>query len=536
MNAWHPALEVVKSCLKAGVREFVVCAGARNAALLEALARAEAAGAARVWRHFEERSAGFFALGRTLETALPCAVLTTSGTAAAELLPAIIEAFYQGRPLLAITADRPAAYRGSGAPQAIEQAGLFGPYAGAGGLAGWDGTQPLHLNVELEETFELGDERFSAADCGEFNPPRQRIDVAALARWLRADAYLGTVVLVGGLEPAEREEVFHFCQALGAPVVADATSGLREALQRLALPDGDRMLQAHPPGRVLRLGDVPSGRFWRDLEDLTHVSVWSICRTGLPGLARPSQVVRGALDQVLAALGEVAPIGDALDYLPRASRRAALIDELLETYPDSEPALLRVLSQYVSLGGGLFLGNSMPIREWNLFAQIERPMPSVRANRGANGIDGQISTWLGWSADLTESWAVVGDLTALYDLAAPFVLGQLECRGRVLAVINNGGGKIFERLPQLQAMSPRAVEWMTHPQRADFGGFATLWGMAHVRIHTPADFDRLGAPGAATVLLELVPDPNQTRHFWAAWDRHGAAGRPGVERVPRPNL
>lgn len=521
MNAWHPALEVVKSCLKAGVREFVVCAGARNAALLEVLARAEAGGVVRVWRHFEERSAGFFALGRTLETALPCAVVTTSGTAAAELLPAVIEAFYQNRPLLAITADRPAAYRGSGAPQVIEQPGLFGTYAFAGAIADWDGRHPLHLNIEFEEAFEIGETSFSTADCGEFKPARERIDVAALARWLRADAYLGTVVLLGGLEPDEREDVFHFCQALGVPVLADATSGLREALHHLVLPDGDRLLQAHPPGRILRLGDVPSGRFWRELENLTHVSVWSVCRNGLPGLARPSNVIRGPLDRVLAALGEVEEIGDALDYLPRCARRAALIDELLETYPDSEPSLLRALSHYVSLASGLFLGNSMPIREWNLFAQMERPVPSVRANRGANGIDGQISTWLGWSAEVTETWAVLGDLTVLYDLAAPFVLGQIDCRGRVLAVINNSGGKIFERLPRLQTMSPRAIEWMTNPHAADLTGFAALWGMQHLRVRTPDDFDRFGETSDTTTLLELIPDPVQTQQFWSAWDRLG---------------
>jgi 2-succinyl-5-enolpyruvyl-6-hydroxy-3-cyclohexene-1-carboxylate synthase len=522
VNAWQAALEVVKSCLKAGVREFVVCAGARNAALLEALARAEAAGVARVWRHFEERSAGFFALGRSMETALPCAVVTTSGTAAAELLPSLIEAFYQARPLLAITADRPAAFRGTGAPQAIEQPGLFGPYAYAGSLAEWDGKRPLHLNIELEESLEFGDESFTPADGGEFKPARERIDVAALARWLRADRHLGIVVMVGGLEPDEREEVFHFCQALGAPVVADATSGLREALHRVALRDGDRLLHARPPAKILRLGDVPSGRFWRDLEDLTHISVWSICRNGLPGLARPSQVVRGSLERVLAALGEIEEVGDALDYLPLCSRRGVLIDELLETYPDSEPSLLRTLSHYVSLGGGLFLGNSLPIREWNLFAQMERPVPSVRANRGANGIDGQVSTWLGWSAEVTETWALLGDLTALYDLAAPFVLGQLACRGRVLAVINNGGGKIFERLPRLQAMSPSAIAWMTNPQAADLAGFATLWGMDHLRIRRPDDFDRFSEASETTLLLELVPDPNQTQQFWAAWDRVGA--------------
>jgi 2-succinyl-5-enolpyruvyl-6-hydroxy-3-cyclohexene-1-carboxylate synthase len=518
VNSWYPALEVVKSCLKAGVGEFVVCAGARNAALLEALARAEAAGLVRVWRHFEERSAGFFALGRTMETAQPCAVITTSGTAVAELLPAVIEAHYQGRPLVAITADRPAAFRGTGAPQTIEQPGIFGNHAWQGTFADWDGNQPLHLNVEFEEAFEAGDENFAGEALGEFKPVKERLNVAALARWLREEHYKGIVVLVGGLEPDEREDVFHFCQDLGAPVVAEATSGLREALQSLAIHDADRVLKSRPPGKILRLGEVPSGRFWRDLEELPQVSVWSVCRNGLPGLARESGVVRGELERVIQALGPIELADDALDYLAGAGSRAVKIDELLEIYPDSEPALLRTLSNYASIGGGLFLGNSMPIREWNQFSQWLRPVPSVRANRGANGIDGQVSTWLGWSADVSETWAVVGDLTALYDLAAPFVLEQIHCQGRVLAVINNGGGKIFERLPRLQSMSPRAVEWMTNPQTADLSGFATLWGMKHLRIRTVDDFDQFEA-GEKTLLLEIVPDAAQTTAFWAAWDR-----------------
>ncbi len=517
MNSWNAAVAVVKNCLKAGVSEFVVCAGARNAALLEALARAEAAGLVRVWRHFEERSAGFFALGRTQETSQPCAVITTSGTAVAELLPAIIEAHYQARPLVAITADRPAEYRGTGAPQTIEQPGIFGTYAWQGDFSDWDGNQPLHLNVEFEEAFEADDENFSTTALVEFRPVKAKLNVADLARWLREAPYKGLVVLVGGLEPDEREEVFHFCQDLGAPVVAEATSGLREALQSLAIHDADRVLSASPPGKILRLGEVPSGRFWRDLETLPQVSVFSACRNGLPGMARASKVVTGSLDRVIPALGPIELVDDALGYLDGANSRAVKIDELLEIFPDSEPALLRTLSNYAAIGSGLFLGNSMPIREWNLFAQWARPVTSVRANRGANGIDGQVSTWLGWSADLTDTWAVVGDLTALYDLAAPFVLDQINNQGRVLTVINNGGGKIFERLPRLQSMSPRAVEWMTNPQSADLAGLATLWGMKHLQIRTVDDFDQFEI-GEKALLLEIIPDATQSQAFWAAWD------------------
>ncbi len=119
------AAQALEACLARGVREFVVCAGARNVPLVLGAARCRGA---KVWNHFEERGAAFFALGRVRDSSLPVAVVTTSGTAAAELLPAVIEAHYQERPLIVITGDRPECYRGSGAPQAIEQAGLFGTY------------------------------------------------------------------------------------------------------------------------------------------------------------------------------------------------------------------------------------------------------------------------------------------------------------------------------------------------------------------------------------------------------------------------
>jgi len=516
VDTWKTAVETIHRCLDAGIREFVICAGARNATLIEALARAESAGKVRLWRHFEERSAGFFALGRTMKTAKPCAMVTTSGTAAAELLPAIIEAHYQSRPLVAITADRPEAFRQSGAPQAIVQPGIFSYYAHRNKIEEWDGKGPLHLNPELGEDFIPGDEDFADATPAEFEPAKDRLDVAALARWLRDDLYRGLVVMIGGLDPEEQEEVFHFCSELGAPVVAEATSGLREALQALAIHDDNHVLRANPPGKVLRLGGVPSGRFWRDLEELPEVSVWSICRNGLPGLARSSEVTRGPLNRVILALGPIEPAEDALDLLHHSSARATRIDELHERFPDSEPALVRTISNYACLGRGLFLGNSLPIREWNSFAQWARPMRNIRANRGANGIDGQISTWLGWTADDSETWALIGDLTALYDLAAPFVLGQMNQSGLVLAVLQNHGGGIFKNLPRLASMSPRAAECMTNPHQAELAGFATLWGMTHLQVRRADDLDAFDPNGKVT-LLEVVPDAEQTAQFWKEW-------------------
>ena len=197
--------------------------------------------------------------------------------------------------------------------------------------------------------------------------------------------------------------------------------------------------------------------------------------------------------------------------------RAAEIDEMLEAHPDSEPGMLRTLSTYAALGSGVFLGNSLPIREWNLFGQWEQPVQEVRANRGANGIDGQISTWLGWSSQDADSWCVVGDLTALYDLAAPALLGQVERKGRVLVVVNNGGGRIFSRVARLAAMNERARQLMLNPHEVSLEGWASMWGMRHLRVESQDDFDGL-EPGDQPLLVELRPSAEETAAFWKRWD------------------
>ncbi len=511
VNSWEKAVGVLTDAVKAGVGEFTVCGGARNAVLLEVLSQMEEAGKVKVWSHFEERSAGFFALGRTMATGKPCAVVVTSGTAVAELLPAVVEAFYQARPLMLITADRPEDFADSGAPQAIMQAGIFSGYASED-LETWEGKAPLHLNVALDEDFTIGEADFSGLATGGFSVDFGRPNVGVLARWLRERTRNGLVVIVGDLDEAEHEEAFHFCRELAAPVVVEATSGLREALRNLAVMGEDAALKNRPPSKVLRLGGVPSGRFWRDLESLPDVSVWSVCRNGLRGLGRGAEVTQGTLDRILPAIGDVEKIGDVADLLEGAKARAQRIEEALAAFPDSEQGWMRTLSVYASVAGGVYLGNSLPIREWNAYAQWERPVRLVRANRGANGIDGQISSWLGASADEQDAWGIFGDLTALYDLAGLKMLGQVETKGRVMAVINNGGGRIFDRVPRLAAMSGKAKDWMAAESPVDFAALAKAWGMDHLRVTRADEFDGAGGDGKAT-LLEIVPDVGQTRGF-----------------------
>lgn len=136
------ARELIETVRAFGVIDFCVCSGSRNAPLIAVIDDA--------YSFVDERSAAFFAVGRARRDARPVAVITTSGTAVAELLPAAIEAYYSGVPLVLITADRPARYRGTGAPQAIEQETIFGVYAERD-VSAWNRRMPLHINMEFDE-------------------------------------------------------------------------------------------------------------------------------------------------------------------------------------------------------------------------------------------------------------------------------------------------------------------------------------------------------------------------------------------------
>ena len=524
VNDTDIAQQVIEQCLAKGVREFVVCSGARNIPLINALVSYEDVV---VWSHFEERAAGFYALGRMMDTREPCAVITTSGTAVAELLPSVVESYYQGRPLLVISADRPSSFRGSGAPQAIEQPGIFGNYVGEcvdiegkveGVFEGWTGRMPWHLNVCLGEGEVTKPADTKSIEASEWSLEREKFNVASLVKFFD-DAWKGIVVCLGGLEPEDRPVVFDFLKALKIPVVVDPTSGFRELLDGLSIVDPDRLLKGAMIGKVLRIGDVPVGRFWRDLENLPQIDVLNLSRTGFSGLARKSETIKGDISRVIKGIGQVEEVGDVTDLLRSNSRHAAQIDELLERFPDSEPSFVRMTSIYATMAESVYLGNSLPIREWSLFAQRDKEVPFelVRANRGANGIDGQLATWAGWTHGINDAWILLGDLTALYDLSAPSLLQDCDAEGRVIVVMNNGGGRIFDRLPRVQKMDSAQRGIITNEHAFNFESWAMMWGWDYQRVD---DIDDLEIePTSVPLVVELVPCEKQTANFWEAYKK-----------------
>jgi 2-succinyl-5-enolpyruvyl-6-hydroxy-3-cyclohexene-1-carboxylate synthase len=597
-----------------GVVDFVVCAGARNVPLVGSLLERCQDLNLRVWHHFDERAAAFFALGLGKGTGDPVAVLTTSGTAVAELLPAAIEAYYSGIPLVWVTADRPVDFRGSGSPQAIEQAGIFGPYAmaldveaveGLTSLRDWTRDAPLHLNVcfdepraddrnaswepepSVAERANVPTERPDDAHPGSVaasatadafigapvaeranvptgrpkdahpgsvaasatadafmgapvveraNVPTERPDDAhpgSVAASATADAFIvapvaeranvpterpddahpgsvaasatafcsdreGLLVLLGELPSSWRPSVESFLVSLGAPVWAEATSGLRESP---ALAGLLRYGEPALPQKILRIGGVPSLRLWRDLETNPGIPALSICRRPFSGLARASQL---EVTRAFPALTLPTQEGQ----FPESS---LCNGGALARFPRSEPALVHDLSRGIPPHALVYLGNSLPIREWNRFATIDPPHPHAHASRGANGIDGQVATFLGLSNGAEESWGLFGDLTALYDLNAPALLPQLAPGKRRIVVINNGGGRIFSRLPSMAGMAHGEKQVTENRHRIGFEAWASMWGVEY-RFWRAGEAFPEDLPD--TVLIEAIPDEDETEAFW----------------------
>ena len=508
------AAETLSVLHAAGVRTLCVCPGGRNAPLV--LAAQAAANSFEVLSFYEERSAAFFAVGRAQRDGVPAAVITTSGTAAAELLPAMLEARHAGLAIIAVTADRPRRLRGTGAPQTIDQLPLF---AAAGvpvldlDAPGQIGALPagsVHLNVCFDEPLVDGPATMtlSAAEPAA-RRPEPWMDTAEARRTCGNffDRVRRPLVLVSSLSAADAHHLAPWLASLSSPLYLEAVSQLRNHrnLQEFSLHAGERILLT-PECReacdgVIRLGGVPTPRFWRECEDrpVLHIS-----RVNLPGLAQSGPVVpMGVFHEMSRSFVPAGGKSDALFARDRAS--AEKLGALLEAEPRSEAGLLRALAQHCPKNARVFLGNSLPIREWDLAAPRTPDERTFFANRGVNGIDGLVSTALGLAGDDRPMAAVLGDLSALYDLAGLWPAAQMKTEEITLAVINNGGGKIFDRMFREPAF--------LNAHHLRLRGWAEMFGWHYGTMHTPDEPWPEGRPR----IIEVLPDADATARFSDAY-------------------
>ena len=543
---------LVDEWARAGVTTAAVSPGSRSTPLALALAADD-----RITVHvfLDERSGSFFALGAAKATGRPAVVLCTSGTAAAELHPAVLEAFHARAPLIVCTADRPPELRDTGAGQAVDQLKLYGdslrwfaevgapspadaerPYwrsiaARAAATAAGPPAGPVHLNLAFREPLvpsgaevALPPGRDDGAPwvttVGRLPQP-DTADVDRLAFLAAAETRGAIVVGWGaGVDPAAVERL---AAATKWPVLADPLSGCRRGPNAISTYDAllrsPGALTSLRPDVAVRLGAPLTGRAgssWLDAS-VRQVLVDPDAAWLDPHRSSAERIVADptALLDAVTARGPARSNSFWLSSWLSAERAARReLDRLLDSWTEPfEGRIARDLVAGLPDGATLAIGSSMPVRDVESFA---RPRAGLRflSNRGVNGIDGFVSTVLGAAAGAGPVVALLGDLTFLHDAGG--LLGASRRNvDATLVVVDNDGGGIFNFLPQ--AGIDHFEELFGTPQGVDLAQLAAVHGIASERV-TKAD-DLMGAVqramGAGGVRLIVVPtdrDDNVKRH------------------------
>ena len=544
---------LVDEFVRGGVTEAVISPGSRSTPLALALAANDWL---RVHVILDERSAGFFAVGLAQASGRPPVVLTTSGTAAAELHPAVVEAHQARLPMIVCTADRPPDLHHISAPQTVVQGQIYGPAvrwffepgvvegvpetawrsigarAAAEALANVAGPGPVHLNLAFRDP--LVEE---PADL-----PRGRPDFQP---WHRADRTPGTPsrelatalhgrrgVIVAG-KRCGRTALHHLAVALQWPVLADPRSQARGGANSIAAFDellrGESFAPARDVECVLRLGEPPASKVLSQwLAGLTHAEQLVVDPYGRwpDPERRADRIVHADPTAFCSELMDAvhpAPEGWLAPWLEAEAAAQAAIDTVLAGHDEAtEPAVARALTSPDPHGIGddvtLFVSSSMPIRDVEWYGHPTSPH-KVHANRGANGIDGIVSSALGVAAASGRAGAValVGDLAFLYDAGGLLGASQRDLRCTFVVLDNDGGG-IFSFLPQAAALpADRFEQLFGTPQSTDLAALAAVHGVTSTTVDRAADVvpavrDAVGAGGVRLVIVRTDRAANVAVH------------------------
>jgi 2-succinyl-5-enolpyruvyl-6-hydroxy-3-cyclohexene-1-carboxylate synthase len=529
---------LVDEWARAGVRHAVVAPGSRSTPMALALADDERI---TVHVHHDERAAAFLALGIGIATAVPAIVLTTSGTAAAELHPAVAEASFGRVPMLVVTADRPAELQSVGAAQTIDQTHLFGRavrwfaepgVADAAAASTWRSVAsrahheatgavpgPVHLNLAFREPL--------VGVAGELPPGR-----AGGAPWhgvpSPAPAPAPVVlpgergVIVAGGDVGDPAAALDLGDRLGWPVLADPRSGCRvpgpgSVAAFDALLRHEPFAATHRPDVVVRLGDPPASK---------ALAAW-MARSGARqyavgvGWADPGRdadvVVRTRPDAWChGATGTVADPTWRRSWAEADAAAQRAIEAVLAGHADAtDPFVARAVAAAAS--GVLVVASSMPVRDVEWYA-APRVGLRVHANRGANGIDGVVSTAVGVAAGGgAPVTALVGDVAFLHDANALLGLAARELDLTVV-VVDNRGGAIFSFLSQKELLPAERFEQLFGtPHDVDLAALAVVYGLPALAVHdaeglAPALAAVSSAPGTHVVVVRTDREANVAVH------------------------
>lgn len=537
---WIRAL--VEELGRGGVRDVVLAPGSRSAPLVLAFA---SDGRFRIRVHLDERSVGFFALGLGRASGRPAAVVTTSGTAAANLLPAVVEASQSEVPLLLLTADRPRRLRHADANQAIDQVGLYGPYPRASYdlpgpaaegpalrhlralvaravLASRESPRgPVHVNVPLDKPLEpvattpegevFAAEHPLAATGRDDGIPFVRVaarsrrpteeDVALLSGLVRG---AGRGVIVAG--PSVSGELGgaakRLAAATGLPLLADPLSGarFRGGVEALTVDHYDlflgseRVRDALTPDLILRTGASPTSAALQGYLEhhggVRHVVVDDGSRWKDHGSLVTDYLRSDPTETLLLVCERAGRTADAgwQEAWSAASEAARTEVAGLENPP--EGTVLAQVAATMPRGATLFVSSSMPIRDLDAFGRHRDETVQVHGNRGASGIDGIVSTAFGVAAASTGPCVcVLGDLALFHDQNG-LLWSREEDAATVFVLIDNDGGGIFHMLP-VREHEPHFTPYFATPHGLDFRHAAELHGIPLEDIDVPSTAEAL---------------------------------------------
>lgn len=561
----------VDELVRSGLRTVSVAPGSRSTPLTLAFAGQKKID---LYMHDDERSAGFFALGMALVCNEPTALLCTSGTAAANFYPAIIEAFYAKVPLLVLTADRPHEQRDSGANQTIDQVKMYKDHAlwsvevappeadppartlrhlralacRALAIATGFPNGPVHLNFPFRKPLEPTPSESDVSHVARENflGFRGRTDEAPFTRMSRGqltpaagqiECLVETIqsnargLIVCGPQCAGNafpEAVVQLSKVSGYPILADALSGVRFGAHIDEHNDGilggyETFLQNvawEPPQLILRFGAMPTSKFLGDyLASLEETKQVAISENG--SWADPTQRLSDFLwvdpeilcRQVAARLeGDPAQFdGRWVAQIQSAERRCwSALDESLQREFLEETILIDVVN-LMPEGANLFVSNSLPVRHLDQFAKPCAARLNLFGNRGASGIDGIVSSALGVAAASGKPLALVtGDLAFYHDINGLMAIKRYGIKATIV-VLNNDGGGIFRRLPIAQSEPTFEALFIT-PHGLNFEPVATLFGLGYTQVNTRQAFGQAFTTALAANHSQLIEIPFDGQH------------------------
>lgn len=514
---------IVEQLYRFGVKHACVSPGSRNTSLTFALASNKKV---KKYIHADERSSGFFALGIAKKLNEPVAIFTTSGTAVAELYPAIIEAYQQRVPLIVCTADRPQYLRNVGANQTINQDNIFSNHIRFYSDLGLPSTSkeslrklirkikngfcistitdkgPIHFNIPFEKPFEpttiTKEVKFNInqfikkKDCIHKIKPISNLRLNSLFKALQ-NSRKG-IIYVGWEDFSEKinKEILSFSKKYNLPLFTDGTSSLRyfKDENKTIIKNHTAFIEKYlnKVDLIIQFGNAPTSQFMLNFMNKTNARKFLVNKYG--DLKDPSRIkgeiltigVEEFLDICKVKLKNGKIRTNWVDDLNKIDSNCEIIKNRIinNSFFGSEPRLVTEILKFIPENSNLFLSNSMVVRDFDYFASSNKNI-NIFANRGASGIDGLISTASGIAAhSQKQTYLVIGDLAFYHNLSAISTLNEYSIPLIIILVNNNGGG-IFNMLPVAKNNIHFKKYWRT-PQKINFAKIVSAFGIDFYKV------------------------------------------------------